>query len=308
MKPPSAMQQIITNQTLEALKRSVSKTITEVKPHIQAVKEIQVKILSQKLTQFNNWYKKLTGLDKVYLAQEKVTCLQGQLLKIQEKRREFGRQLSEVRQKSMELQDEVHKVKRQDDLEKFLDLMKKETEVLKLEKSISKTFQEYDQNERELFTAFTDSIRDSHEKQRAQMEYTKYFSVVLSIAGSFLTFMYSTFKKEQLKNIIYEKMQIVEQGGGVFVSQLIDSNKSLMTEIVTNRTALSAFHDVVSKRLSAIEKVCNERSSNNVSIAGTSSVDFIDKHRKDSSSEPRDYLPVIGVVVGLLLIARALSG
>ncbi|XP_066251974.1 uncharacterized protein [Euwallacea similis] len=281
MKPPSAMQQIITNQTLEALKRSVSKTITEVKPHIQAVKEIQVKILSQKLTQFNNWYKKLTGLDKVYLAQEKVTCLQGQLLKIQEKRREFGRQLSEVRQKSMELQDEVHKVKRQDDLEKFLDLMKKETEVLKLEKSISKTFQEYDQNERELFTAFTDSIRDSHEKQRAQMEYTKYFSVVLSIA---------------------------EQGGGVFVSQLIDSNKSLMTEIVTNRTALSAFHDVVSKRLSAIEKVCNERSSNNVSIAGTSSVDFIDKHRKDSSSEPRDYLPVIGVVVGLLLIARALSG
>lgn len=42
----------------------------------------------------------------------------------------MGRQLSEVRQKSMELQDEIHKVKRQEDLEKFLDLMKKETDVI----------------------------------------------------------------------------------------------------------------------------------------------------------------------------------
>lgn len=55
--------------------------------------------------------------------------MQSQLLHIQEKRRDIGRQLSDIRIKSMELQDEIHKVKRQDDLENFLDLMKKETEV-----------------------------------------------------------------------------------------------------------------------------------------------------------------------------------
>lgn len=48
---------------------------------------------------------------------------------IQERRREIGRQLTEIRQKSLELQDQIHKVKRQDNMDKFLELMKEETEV-----------------------------------------------------------------------------------------------------------------------------------------------------------------------------------
>lgn len=51
------------------------------------------------------------------------------MLKTQEKRREVGKQLTDIRQKSLELQDQIHKVKRQEDLQKFLDLMKEETEV-----------------------------------------------------------------------------------------------------------------------------------------------------------------------------------
>lgn len=125
------MRQIVSNQTLEALRRTISKTIAEATPHIQAAKENQVKILSKRFSEFNDWYMKVTGLDKVNLAQEKVTALQDQLLDIQDKRREVGRQLSGVRQRSMELQDEIHKVKRQEDLERFLDLMKKETEVVR---------------------------------------------------------------------------------------------------------------------------------------------------------------------------------
>lgn len=50
-------------------------------------------------------------------------------MQTQEKRREVGRQLADIRQKSLELQDQIHKVKRQEDLQKFLDLMKEETEV-----------------------------------------------------------------------------------------------------------------------------------------------------------------------------------
>lgn len=51
------------------------------------------------------------------------------LLEIQERRREIGRHLAEIRQKSLALQDQLHKVKRQDDMDKFLELMKEETEV-----------------------------------------------------------------------------------------------------------------------------------------------------------------------------------
>lgn len=76
-----------------------------------------------------------------------------------------------------------------------------------MEQNISRTFQEYDRTEREIFSAFTNAIRDSHEKQRAQMEYTRYFGLVLGITGSFLTFMYSTLKKHDLKNFIETHLQ-----------------------------------------------------------------------------------------------------
>ncbi|XP_050314723.1 uncharacterized protein LOC126749116 [Anthonomus grandis grandis] len=247
------VRQIATNQTIEALKKSISKTIAEATPHIQAAKANQVKILSQKFSQFNDWYVKITGLDKVNLAQEKVNALQDQLLEIQAKRRDVSRQLTTIREKSMELQDEIHKIKRQDDLEKYLELMKKETEVLKLEKSISKTFQDYDQTERELFTAFTDSIRDSHEKQRAQMEYTKYFGIILSITGSFLAFVYTTLRKQQLKEIISESLQTVHvPANSGFALQLLESNKKLSEEIATNRKEFDKFSSQIKQEVSKL--------------------------------------------------------
>lgn len=53
------------------------------------------------------------------------------MLDIQERRREVGKHLAEIREKSLVLQDQLHKIKRQDDMDKFLDLMKEETEVNK---------------------------------------------------------------------------------------------------------------------------------------------------------------------------------
>lgn len=70
------------------------------------------------------------------------------------------------------------------------------------ENEVTKTFTDCDREERDIFTAFTNAIRDSHEKQRAQLEYTKYLGLILSITGSFLVFVYSTIWKENLKRFI----------------------------------------------------------------------------------------------------------
>ncbi|CAG9770114.1 unnamed protein product [Ceutorhynchus assimilis] len=305
------LRQIVSNHTLEALKRSISKTIAEAAPHIQAAKENQVRILSQKFTEFNDWYMKITGLDKVTLAREKVNALQDQLLNIQEKRREVGRQLSNVRQKSMELQDEIHKVKRQEDLGKFLDLMKEETEVMRLEKSISNTFQDYDQTERELFTAFTDSIRDSHEKQRAQMEYTKYFGIVLSIAGSLLAFVYSTLRKEQLKQIIDDRLQNISKPNDmIFVAQIIDSNKKLMEEISNNKKEIGHFSKVIMDKFTALEhNIQKNNISSHVSYNGKGTVytgaNTEEIPNQSFFKENSNLLQGFGLVLGLWLISRS---
>ncbi|KAI4454863.1 amiloride-sensitive sodium channel-related [Holotrichia oblita] len=163
-------------------------------------------VVYKKINDINKWYTKIIGLDEVKLYQDRVFDLQQRLLNAQEKRREVGLLLSEIRKKSNELQDQIHKVKRQDDLQKFLDLMKEETEMLKQEKDVSEFFTNCDREEREIFSAFTNAIRDSHEKQRAQLEYTKYFGLILSIAGSFLAFTYSTLRKNDLKNFIEKTM------------------------------------------------------------------------------------------------------
>ncbi|ENN74005.1 uncharacterized protein LOC109541274 [Dendroctonus ponderosae] len=291
MRITCSYRQIVNQQTLEVLKRSINKTIADAAPHIQAAKEKQMKILSSKLIQFNDWYMRITGLDKVTLAQEKVTALQDQLLQIQEKRRSVGSQLAEVRQRSIDLQDELHKVKRQEDLERFLELMKKETEVLKLEKSIANTFQQYDQTERELFTAFSDSIRDSHEKQRAQMEYTKYFGFVLSIAGSFLAFVYSTLRKEQLKQIIDERLK-----------KVTELNVNMMNTMLANRSTLDKFDDRVTNILTQLSNYnrINVDTVRNDATSPSEADTFLNLNNT--------YLQVAGILLGLWLISKALSG
>lgn len=102
--------------------------------------------------------------------------------------------------------------------------------------------------ERELFTAFTNAIRDSHEKQRAQLEYTKYFGLILSMAGSFLAFVYTSMKKQDLKRFIEEKLITLERSGADPVIQnLIQANEKTVREIVKNREALRELVKVVNK-------------------------------------------------------------
>lgn len=144
-------------------------------------------------------------------------------------------------------------MKRQEDLQRFLDLMKEETDILKQELAITDTFNGCDREEREIFTAFTNAVKDSHEKQRAQLEYTKYFGLILSLVGSFLTFAYSTLRKQDLKRFIDERLRVdnadlstsvlrlqLQEGLREMhkVSGVIDRDKKLLTLINNNQREL----------------------------------------------------------------------
>lgn len=125
---------------------------------------------------------------------------------------------------------------------------------------MSSTFQNYDQKERELFTAFTNAIRDSHEKQRAQGEYTKYFGLVLSIAGSFLAFVYTTIKKQDIKVFIEEKLASIDFSkndaninldltNDPVMKDLIRINQQISAEMRVNRRILTGLTDVLNKQI-----------------------------------------------------------
>ncbi|KAF5283110.1 hypothetical protein FQA39_LY17417 [Lamprigera yunnana] len=214
--------------------------VAEAPKYINKVKD---ELIVRKVTEANKWYTKVLGLDEVQYQQQRVILLQEKLLDVQEKRREIARNLMAIRKHSNELQEQLHKVKRQDDMQLFLDLMKAETELLKEEIETTDLFNVCDREEREIFTAFTNAVKDSHEKQRAQLEYTKYFGIILSILGSFLTFCYSTFRKRDLQNYINQRLSI-ENGGNVMpiLLQLQENQKnitSLMHYINNEKSVVS---------------------------------------------------------------------
>jgi len=70
-------------------------------------------------------------------------------------------------------------------------------------------------------------VRDSHEKQRAQLEYTKYFGLVLSLVGSFLTFCYSTLKKQDLKRFVEEHLVMATGSSEPLLLQLQENQQQL---------------------------------------------------------------------------------
>lgn len=57
---------------------------------------------------------------------------------------------------------------------------------MKEEKQLLSEFSFHERAEREKFSLLSAAVRDSHEKERAQAEKTKYWSVIGSIVGTFL--------------------------------------------------------------------------------------------------------------------------
>ncbi len=53
-------------------------------------------------------------------------------------------------------------------------------------------YQFYEKGERECFSALSNAVRDSHEKERAQAEKTKYWSILGSILGTCLGILGTT--------------------------------------------------------------------------------------------------------------------
>nr|XP_023018682.1 uncharacterized protein LOC111507579 [Leptinotarsa decemlineata] len=249
----------------DSLKKTMKATIAEAPQYLKSVKEEKKKIVYDKIANLNKWYVKIIGLDEVKLYQDRVTALQEQLLKTQEKRREVSKQLNEVRQRSVDIQNQIQHIDRKEKFDVYCQLIKEEREIVTLERSVLNTFQEYDQTERELFTAFANAIRDSHEKQRAQLEYTKYLGLILSIAGSFLAFVYTTYKKHDLKMFIDEKLSTLELSGSSepLVHNVIEANEKTMREVIKNRDALQQVINSTKTSESLVKEVLQNRETLN---------------------------------------------
>lgn len=80
------------------------------------------------------------------------------------------------------------------------------------------------------------------------MEYTKYFGLILSMAGSFLAFVYTSVKKQDLKRFMEEKLTILaDANGNPVIHDLVQANQATMKEVGKNREALREVINVLIK-------------------------------------------------------------
>ncbi|XP_019875781.1 keratin, type II cytoskeletal 1 isoform X2 [Aethina tumida] len=206
--------------------RSAKLTLNEAPQILKQIREEKQKTLYEKIVSVNKWYMQMIGIDKVKTLQDKVMALQDDLVQVQEKRREIDAKLNDARVSRSDIHDEMTKIDKDVDFHKYIELRNQETEILKVIQMLTKTYNQYDGTEKELFTSLTSAIRDSNEQQRLQMEHSKYIGLILSIASSFLTFFFATLRKEDLKRYMDKTLN----SGQINVSELnntiqLNSNK-----------------------------------------------------------------------------------
>ena len=121
---------------------------------------------------------------------------------------------------------ELDKHKRGDD--QYLALVTEENKIIKEEDLLSMFLEEYEQRERNHFSALSSAVRESHEKERARADRTKYWSIIGSVIGATVGIMGTSLnnylRMKELRSIVKESAE-----GGIELKYLASRLSETMT-------------------------------------------------------------------------------
>uniref|UniRef100_A0A1B6LD19 Coiled-coil domain-containing protein 51 n=1 Tax=Graphocephala atropunctata TaxID=36148 RepID=A0A1B6LD19_9HEMI len=166
----------------------------------------ETNFIKKKIDDLVTKYEQITGMDEVRKAQNRVIEAQDKFIIAQEKRRDLVKELTSIQNKLKEVYGELEATTRGE--ERYLTLVTREHNLLKEERKLTAQFNLSEQEERECFTFLSSSLKESHEKERAQAERTKYWSVIGSVIGTVIGVVGSSinneFKMRELRKLVME--------------------------------------------------------------------------------------------------------
>ena len=150
------------------------------------------------------------------------------------KRRTLQQQITQLNTKLKELHAALDKVQRGE--ERYLTLLTEEYEVLREEKRINAELTDAEQSERDSFAILSSAVRESHERERARAERTKYWSIIGSAIGAAIGIVGTTVnnyrRTRELKSLVRDSAS----GGAELnrtISNLIRENEQQQDDIKT---------------------------------------------------------------------------
>ena len=109
---------------------------------------------------------------------------EAKFLSVQEERRQQQQILETIQSRLRAVSAELEKTNRAD--VRYLDLVQKEHAIIREENEVVSNIRNLEKAERESFAVLSSALRDSHEKERARAEKTKYWSIIGSIIGAII--------------------------------------------------------------------------------------------------------------------------
>ncbi|GAB6026147.1 hypothetical protein CHUAL_012343 [Chamberlinius hualienensis] len=183
----------------------------------------------------------------------------------QDLRRSGQTKILEIHNKLKDIRLELDKTSRVED--RYLQLVTKEHSIIKEERKLQEELRNYEKEERERFQSLTNSVRESHEKERSYAEKTKYWSVIGSVVGALVGIAgtaYNNRKRlKELRNIVVES---------------IESSTSTVQEI---RSVLSQFQLQDQEQIAQkLLKIANKATLQNNSIKDAAISNKLDELKK----------------------------
>ncbi|KAK7482799.1 hypothetical protein BaRGS_00025965 [Batillaria attramentaria] len=149
-------------------------------------------------------YEDFVGLTEVKQAQNNVLQAEKKFLATQEERRQQQQTLETIQSRLRAVSAELEKTNRAD--ERYLDLVRNEHSIIREENDVVSNIRNLEKAERESFAVLSSALRDSHEKERARAEKTKYWSIIGSIVGAIIgitgTTINNYLKMKELRGIV----------------------------------------------------------------------------------------------------------
>ncbi|PIK56066.1 putative coiled-coil domain-containing protein [Apostichopus japonicus] len=177
-------------------------------------------------------YENFIGVKDVKEAQERVSMTEKEFL-------ETRQQVKDSRQELEDIQSDLHLIRTRLDRTprddpKFLEYATEEHKTIQTEKQVNERHHRLLDKERETFDRLSAAVRESHVKQKAQEEKTKYWSIIGSVVGTVLGIIGSTFisqrRTKDLKgmvNDLKEQISFLDGGAGDELKTILQDLKKM---------------------------------------------------------------------------------